>query len=1115
MMTILVYLFDQSVCIRLTETLLHVFWQGLAIGLLTTIAAWLCRHGSARVRYGIHAAGLVLTAACVPITFVLVASPHVPPAEIVFSGTSDVDQSPIVEPAVSTITQSDVMPGANRHGSTPIAELSIAQRDNTRIEAVRSLPKSSNETATTNAWFKRFRVGFAINRFAPYAALGYFVGLLLMIARLTCALWGGHRLRQCATSVSDPLLLKRIRAQAALIGIRLVPVVAYCERITIPVVAGIIRPVILLPLWLATEMDPDQVLVILAHEMAHIRRFDLIVNLLQRLLETALFFHPAVWWISHQLSAERENCCDDMVVQAGYAPLQYASTLVRMAELCTANRRPIPKTMLALAATGTNGGQLKRRIVRLIGGTQQLRLTRGDSLMLMLVAGMFVATTAGVWRHATAAPPEKSTQSSNADAGEKPDAQAEKSAVQPDQTKTVAYHGRVVDEEGKPIAGAELWYVLPTRMSTPSGEILGSGSIHKVTATDSDGNFSFSVEPPNWTGPKYAVESRCLTAKAPGYGCDWLPLAAFETNPVASEFSDRIREMTDRGLGAGRFASQTLKLPREVGPVLGRLVDLDGRPLADVEICVQYVQRINMDLLKKAFETSSPELAEQAIRAFSSPGNLSNDDWQVLIPRPKTNQNGEFTLSGLGRNQLATVTLYHERVDAESLRIVGAEMEPQQVARSSRRGGGHKEIYLGTRFTHAAGPAIPVSGVVTEFQSGKPVANTRVSVERLFQVRNSDAQLRFARHINTVTDDQGGYKLVGIPPGKGHFIQVTPEKTEPLFPMKQEFSVESAEANATINVQLVRGIWIEGKVTDAQTGEPISGVVDYFPFQKNPIAVIHKGLGYSMEMHRFVVDEAGHYRVPGLPGPGVVMISSQRKRAYPLAAGADKIEGYDAKQKRLPSVMVPTPLSNWNQISFVNPPDDATSYELDVTLSAGASLRGNVVGPDGAPALDVEVYGQVPMDSFFQKLKDDSFTITDYSAKHPRDLFFLARNGSLVGYLHLDGAPPEELKVHLQPAVIVRGKLVDTETDEPAAQYHLHCESSKRGEFRIDKAYTDDQGRFEVNGLLAGNVYKMDAANRQHFISRKNGFTIDLSNAKPGDVIDLGDVTGKHARKEK
>ena len=347
---------------------------------------------------------------------------------------------------------------------------------------------------------------------------------------------------------------------------------------------------------------------------------------------------------------------------------------------------------------------------------------------------------------------------------------------------------------------------------------------------------------------------------------------------------------------------------------------------------MESVHSVNMDLLKKAFETSAPELGEQARRGNSTQA-ISSVDWQVLFPRPKTDQNGEFTMRGLGRNQIATVTLYHEQVDAEKLYLVGIEMEPQQLAMSSRRGVGRKEIYLGTRFTHAAGPAIPVSGVVTEQESGKPVANARVSVERLFRGgdQNSSNQLRFARYIKTVTDDQGRYQLVGIPPGKGHVLEVIPELDEPLFPMLQEFSVDSTSTNATVNLQVLRGLWIEGKVTDAQAGEPIQGGVDYFPFLKNPNVSKMNSFGTVTEnaplCGRLTIRATIVWA--GLPRTWRRHVHLETlAETYPRAAGAEKIDGYlENRPGRLQSVMVGMPLSNWNQISFVDPPADATLFE--------------------------------------------------------------------------------------------------------------------------------------------------------------------------------------------
>src|SRR5207249_10465429 len=80
------------------------------------------------------------------------------------------------------------------------------------------------------------------------------------------------------------------------------------------VVAGYFRPIILLPMSAITGLSTAQLEAILAHELAHIRRHDYLVNLLQTLVETVFFYHPAIWWLSNQIRCERENCCDDVAI---------------------------------------------------------------------------------------------------------------------------------------------------------------------------------------------------------------------------------------------------------------------------------------------------------------------------------------------------------------------------------------------------------------------------------------------------------------------------------------------------------------------------------------------------------------------------------------------------------------------------------------------------------------------------------------------------------------------------------------------------------------------------------------------------------------------------------
>ena len=134
---------------------------------------------------------------------------------------------------------------------------------------------------------------------------------------------------------------------------------------------GIIRPVLLIPTSLLTGLNEHQLRSVLSHELAHIRRLDLLFNLVQRLLEAILFFHPAVWIISHRISAERESSCDDLAVAAGCEKTQYAGALIRVAELSSISRATqlVPQ-LSALQATGMSSSEFGQRVRRLLGDDQ-------------------------------------------------------------------------------------------------------------------------------------------------------------------------------------------------------------------------------------------------------------------------------------------------------------------------------------------------------------------------------------------------------------------------------------------------------------------------------------------------------------------------------------------------------------------------------------------------------------------------------------------------------------------------------------------------------------------------------------------------------------------------
>jgi hypothetical protein len=154
--------------------------------------------------------------------------------------------------------------------------------------------------------------------------------------------------------------------------------------VRVPTVMGWLKPVILLPVGLALGLTAGQVEAILAHELAHIRRHDYLVNMVQTLVETVLFYHPATWVIGRRIRRERELCCDDAVVALGADGRVYAESLLEVAR-----QSSLRGAALGMAATGRSGrgSELRQRILRLVG---EERTGRGRQWPVVLAAGLVV-----------------------------------------------------------------------------------------------------------------------------------------------------------------------------------------------------------------------------------------------------------------------------------------------------------------------------------------------------------------------------------------------------------------------------------------------------------------------------------------------------------------------------------------------------------------------------------------------------------------------------------------------------------------------------------------------------------------------------------------------------
>lgn len=157
------------------------------------------------------------------------------------------------------------------------------------------------------------------------------------------------------------------------------------RRVTVPVVIGCLRPVILIPVSALAGLSPLALDALILHELAHIRRRDTVINILLAAVETILFYHPAVWWVSRQVRIERENCCDDQAVSACGDAALYVEALTSLESWKGGGK------FFGEAALAATGGKLKDRAARLLDAE-----TQSSGFSLSAVMGLALLGLVGV-----------------------------------------------------------------------------------------------------------------------------------------------------------------------------------------------------------------------------------------------------------------------------------------------------------------------------------------------------------------------------------------------------------------------------------------------------------------------------------------------------------------------------------------------------------------------------------------------------------------------------------------------------------------------------------------------------------------------------------------------
>ena len=235
-----------------------------------------------------------------------------------------------------------------------------------------------------------------VTQYAKYIAGLYMIGLILQAIKLTGGFVHIHYIRKQKNLQTD--ISWTNKAQEICKNLKIVKTVSlyFSENISIPLTIGYLKPIIIFPLSLINNLDSNQVEAILMHELSHIKRHDYLLNILQCIMETILCFNPFVWLISKTIRLERENCCDDMVIDADYNNFTYSKALLVIAQQNSQHYA------LAMASAGNKKYPLLNRIKRLNTMETKDSLPKFNLLVIITIAAIGTLLAWGIPQYSAA-----------------------------------------------------------------------------------------------------------------------------------------------------------------------------------------------------------------------------------------------------------------------------------------------------------------------------------------------------------------------------------------------------------------------------------------------------------------------------------------------------------------------------------------------------------------------------------------------------------------------------------------------------------------------------------------------------------------------------------------
>jgi beta-lactamase regulating signal transducer with metallopeptidase domain len=917
-------------------------------------------------------------------------------------------------------------------------------------------------------------------RMATFAALVWLVGTgVLLLGFATCC-WRVRAIREAVRPAADARLPILIVEVQRLLGVSWPPKIGVSTGVFTPVVAGWMRPVIILPELSLSLITRDQLRDVLVHELAHVVRRDQLVMPLQ-LLAKALFWPIVVIHaLNRQLICAREDVCDNFVL-ATRDPLGYSETLLRLAELGRGTRPPVA-TMGILHRRGT----LEDRIRSLIREGRDTQRRTGRFVTLTVFAFFAVASSLLCGTRIVA---EQRPASKAAKIG--PGAAPAPSKAGP-KSEVLRVAGRVLLPSGQPAALARVQIDLYNPEAIRSGFVLITPETWVPLAsivTDAEGRFSQDVDLKLKPENHSAIN---VTAAGQGYGV----AISYPFNPNRNQPLE-LRLVEDQ-------------------PVRGRVLDLQGRPVSGARL----------ELRRMC--CSTPRLVDRWLAAlppnpvFAGYGNIRDDETPFLygvgnsrtpcfpgaieapsplvIPITLTDADGRFEVHGLGRDRLIFFKLSGPAIAASELCVL---TRPIKTIPFEHLVGPGVDLVYGPSLEFVAAPGIALEGTVTDEDSATPLP--RVVIECQTDQGHWGGGHRF---LSAKTDEHGRYRIEGLAADGKNSLKVEPEG--PYLQM-DGIKIPQSPGLRPIrrDLKLKLGLWAVGRAFNLKTGAPVRGTVYYTPFRSNAHAGSYAR--YSTKVMSFVsrvplgqTDAEGRFRIPIIPGRGVVCLKSWSAGGFRPGFGAAEIK--ELAQKTEPRSMAEEPTFDrvwpieFSAVREVNATAGAPQVEIDLPLDPGQNVVLKFVDRAGNRLSGVDTYRLEPQ-HYFKHTDTDSAVVTATSPDETRVVWFKHKSSGLTKSLRFTPKPGEtERTITLEPPAVILGRLVNPQ-GQPVRDTRLDWRLPETPINANPLALTDVDGRFRIE-VPGGEPVRLVAVPGSY----RTGEIRERLPVDPAEQIDLGRI---------